>query len=105
MMVSINFHVGKYMDSGLYVCDLLYYNTWTCRRCDYDITTNYSGYPENFYDDLSHENEQNRDNYIVNGSDMIVSMLYIKETLSHPTHISFVPGNQYPNISKTLRRE
>ena len=44
------------MDSGHYVCDILDYNTGTWWRCDDEIITNYSGYPENVYYDLSHEN-------------------------------------------------
>ena len=33
------------------------YNTGTWWRCDDDTITNYSGYPDNVYDDLLHENE------------------------------------------------
>ena len=46
------------MYSGHYACYLLHYNTGIWWRCDDEIITNYSGYPENVYDDLSHENEQ-----------------------------------------------
>ena len=73
------------MDSGQYICDVLYYNTGTWWRCDYDIVMNFVGYPENGYDDLSYENEHNhgkRNN--MKGSYRIVSMLYFKETLAHP---------------------
>ena len=34
---------------------VLDYNTGKWCRYDDDIITNYSGYPENIYDDLSHE--------------------------------------------------
>ena len=58
ILVSINIHIGKDMYSGHYACYLLHYNTGIWWRCDDEIITNYSGYPENVYDDLSHENEQ-----------------------------------------------
>ena len=64
------------MDSGHCVCDVLDYNTWTWWICDNDIITSYSGYPENVYGDLLHENKQKKGNKIMNGSDRIVSMLY-----------------------------
>ena len=48
------------MDSGNYVCDVLYYITGTWWSGDNDKITNYSGYPENIYNDLSNENEQKR---------------------------------------------
>ena len=60
----------------------------------YWITTQencfYSGYPENVYDDLSHENEQKKGEINMNGSDRIVSMLYIKKRHSHMQHILFL---------------
>ena len=40
------------------------------------------------------------ENIIMNGSDGIFSMLYIKETLFHSAHTLFVIVNQYPNILK-----
>ena len=63
IMVSIKFHVGKYMDSGHYVCDVLDYNTGTWCKCDYDIIPNYSGYPENLYNDLSKMNQKKEKHY------------------------------------------
>ena len=41
----------------------------------------------------------------MNGSDRIVSMLYINKTLLHPSPTIFVQGNQYPNRLNILRRE
>ena len=96
IMVSINIHVGKDMDSRHYACYLFYYNTGTCCKFDDEIITNYSGYPEKWA-------KKGKDN-IVNGSDRIVSMLYIEETFSHPAPTNFVLRNQYPNILKILRR-
>ena len=52
IIVSINLHVGKYMDSGNYVCDILDYNTGTWCNFYQDTITNYSGYPDNVYDIL-----------------------------------------------------
>ena len=57
-MVSININLRKDMDSGHYICDVLYYNTGTWWGCDDDIITNFSRYPENFYDDLSHNRDR-----------------------------------------------
>ena len=56
--VSIKLHVGEDMDSGQQVCDVLDHNKGTWWICDDEIITNYSGYPENVYNDLSHENEK-----------------------------------------------
>ena len=53
ILVSIKLHVGQYMDSVHYICDLLDYNTGTWWNCDNYTINNYSGYPENFYDNLS----------------------------------------------------
>ena len=53
-----NLHIGKDMDSGHYICDVLDYNTGTWWNCDDNTITNYSGCPENIYDNLSNENEQ-----------------------------------------------
>ena len=63
ILVSINICVGTDMDSGPYICEVLYNNTETCCRFDDDTITNYSGYLENVYYDLSHENEQKRGKY------------------------------------------
>ena len=41
----------------------------------------------------------------MDGSDRILSLLYIKETLLYPTHTIFVLENQYPKILKILSRK
>ena len=56
IIVSIKLHIGEDMDSGHYVCDVLDYKTVTLWNYDYDTITNYLGYPENVYDNLSNEN-------------------------------------------------
>ena len=63
IIVSIKIHVGKDMDSGHYVYDVLDYRTGTCYNCDDYTITNYAGYPENIYDCLLNENEQKRGKY------------------------------------------
>ena len=96
ILVSVKIHIDKDMDSGPYVCDVLYYNTVTWWGCCYDTITNYSGYPENVCNNLSHENEK-RGDFNMNGSDRIVSMLYIKrDILSY----LFVLGDHHPKILK-----
>ena len=78
IIVSVKLHIGNDMDKGHYVCDLLECNTGTWFNC-YDATINqYSGYPMNVYDNLSIENEQKKGKKnILDGSDRIVSILYI----------------------------
>ena len=60
IIVSIKLHIGKYMGSGQYVCDILYYNTGTWCNCDDETINNYSGYQDNIYDILSNDNEQKK---------------------------------------------
>ena len=57
ILVSIKINVGKYMDSGNYYCDVLYYNIGTWWICDDYRILNFRGYPDNVYDELSHENK------------------------------------------------
>ena len=52
ILVSIKIHIGNYIYKGHCVCDLLYYNTETWYNFDYDIITQYPGYPMNVYNDL-----------------------------------------------------
>ena len=54
ILVSLKLRVVKDMYTDHYVCDLLGYNTGIWWRWDNDTITNYSGHPENIYDDLSH---------------------------------------------------
>ena len=54
IMVSINLLVVKGVDIGHFVCDVLDCNTGTWLICGNDITTNYSGYPDNVYNYLSY---------------------------------------------------
>ena len=46
-----------------------------------------------------------RKKFIIDGSNKIVSMLYIKETLLHPAHTIFLLGNKFPKILIILSRE
>ena len=42
IIVSIKLHIGNNIDSGHYVCDILYYNTGKWCNFDYEIITKYS---------------------------------------------------------------
>ena len=53
ILVDIKLHDGKDMDSGHYVCDILDYSTGTWWNCDDGKITNYSGYTESVYDNVS----------------------------------------------------
>ena len=53
ILVSINLYVGKDMNSGHCDYDILDYNTGTWWNFNYNRITNYSGYPDNIYDNLS----------------------------------------------------
>ena len=58
ILFSIKQNVGKDMDSGHYVCDVLDYNTGTWWNYDDDTITNHSGYLENVCDNLSNRNDK-----------------------------------------------
>ena len=52
-----------------------------CWRCADDNIYKFIGVTDNVYDELSHEDMEKKNKYIMKGSDNIVSMLYIKEIL------------------------
>ena len=52
ILVYIKLHIGKDVDKGHYVCDLLEYNAVTWWNCDDDTITQYLGYTMNVYDEL-----------------------------------------------------
>ena len=58
ILVSINLHIGNYMDSGHCIYDVLYYNTGTWWNCDDGTINKYSGYPDNVFNKSSNINEQ-----------------------------------------------
>ena len=90
ILVYIKLHIGNDMDSGHYVCDLLDYNTGTWWNCCDDTITKYEVYPNNVYDNLSIDNEQKkRKDCILDGSDSIVSILYIKKDILASSTYSF----------------
>ena len=64
ILVSIKLHVGKYMDSDQYVCDVLDYSRGTWGNCDNDTRTNYSEYLDNVCNDLSNDDEQTQGNLL-----------------------------------------
>ena len=49
-----------------------------CWRCADDNIYKFIGVTDNVYDELSHEDMEKKNKYIMKGSDNIVSMLYIK---------------------------
>ena len=89
IFVSIKLHIGNDMNKGRYFCDVLDYNTGTWWNCDDETITQYPGYPSNVYDDLSIDNLKKRGKMCMNGSDIIVSMLYIKQKHSCIEHLLF----------------
>ena len=78
ILVSIKLHIVNDIDMGHCVCDVLYYNTGTWWNCDDYTITQYPGYTLNVYDDLSiDKNIYKKIKVCMDGSDRIVSMLYI----------------------------
>ena len=80
------------MDKGQYFCDVLDYNTGKWWNCDNETITQYPGYPSNVYDDLSIDNLKKRGKMCMNGSDRIVSMLYIRKEILALRTYSFITG-------------
>ena len=105
ILVYIKLHICNDMDSVHYVCYVLNYNTGTWWNCDDEKITKYSGYPNNVYDNFSMDNDKKGENCMMDGSDRILSMLYIKNTFLHPEPTLFVQVNQYLKRWNILRRE
>ena len=82
IFLSIKLHIGKYMDKGHYVCDVLEYNTVTWWNC-YDVKiTQYPVYSMNVYYELLFDKKKTNSKIVcMNGSYRIVSMLYIKKDI------------------------
>ena len=87
------------MDKGHYFCDVLDYNTGTWCNFDDVTITKYSGYPKSVYDNLSIDKNRKRVNVILDGSDRIVSMLYIKTYILESRTYSFITGK---SVSKEM---
>ena len=98
VLVSIKFHIGNDIDQGHYVCDVLDYNTGTWWNCEDEIVTEYPGYPMNVYNELSSDKKQKiGKRQDMDGSEIIVSMIYIsKDILSVRTHY-FITGKSISN--------
>ena len=60
ILVSIKHYISNDMDSGHYICDVLYYNKGNWQNFDGDKITKYSGYAKNVYNNLSKDNEQKK---------------------------------------------
>ena len=94
ILVSIKLHIGNYMDQGHYVCDVLDYRTGIWCNFGDEKVTQYPVYPMNVYNDLSSDkNQKIGKRKDMDGSDRIVSMIYIrKDILSVST--------KFPKINK-----
>ena len=77
ILVYTKLHIGNDIDKGHYACDLLDYHKGTWWNCDDDTITQYLGYPMNVYDDLSTDKIKKGGKVSMDGSDRIVSILYI----------------------------
>ena len=78
-IVSINIYIGKDMDKGHYASDVLDYNKGTWWNFGDDTITQYPGYTMNLYYEplIDKKQKQNWKIVCMNGSDKIVSMVYI----------------------------
>ena len=106
ILVSIKLNIGNGMDKGHYVCDVLDYNTWTWWNFDDETITQYPGYPMNVYNDLSSDKKTRKGKRkYMNGSDRILSMIYIKNTSLQWELTFLLHRNKYQKIWSILRRE
>ena len=100
ILVSIKLHIGNDMDQGHYVCDVLDYYTGTWWNCDDEKVTEYPGYPMNVYNDLSRDKKQKiGKRQDMDGSDRIVSMLYILKKIPEVITYYFITGK---SVSKDM---
>ena len=100
ILVSIKLHIGNDMDKVHYVCDVLDYNTGTWWNCDDKRITQYPGYPMNVYNDLSIDKKHKRGKKIgMDGSDRIVSILYIRKDILALITYYFITGK---SVSKDM---
>ena len=105
ILFYIDICIGNFMDSGKYVCGLLYYNTGTWWNCDYDTITKYSGYPNNLYDNVSKDHEKTGEISLWMDQIGLCQYYIFKNKLLHTAHTNVVQGNHYPNRWNILRRE
>ena len=87
------------MDKGCYICGVLEYNTVTWWNFDDATIIQYSGYPMYLYDNLWIYIEQKRGKVILDGSDRIVSMIYIDKDIISLSTYYFITGK---SVSKDM---
>ena len=93
VLVSIKYHIGNDLDWGHYVCDVLDYNTGTWWKCDDEIVTKYPGYPMNVYNEVSSGKKQKKGKrHDMDGSESIVSMIYIRKDILTVGTYYFITG-------------
>ena len=104
ILVFIKLHIGNDIDKGYYVCDLLDYNTGTWWNCNDGKITQYPGYPMNVYDNLSIDKIIIKlERLCMDGSDRIVSMLYIKKYILALSTYSFITGNSVSKENEHIK--
>ena len=60
ILVSIKNNEGNSIDSGHYYCNILEHNIVTWQICDNDNISEIGGHAINLYNELSHEDIQNK---------------------------------------------
>ena len=95
------------MDQGHYICDVLDYSTGTWWKCDAEIITKYPGYPMNVYNELSSYKKQKKGKrHDMDGSEIIVSMIYIRKDILAVRTYSFITGMSITkNMEHILERK
>ena len=92
------------MDQGHYVFDVLDYNTGTWWNCDDEKVTQHPGYPMNVYNDLSSDKKQKiGKRHDMDGSDRIVSMVYIRKDILSVRTRSFITGESISNDMEHIK--
>ena len=103
VLVSIKYHIGNDMDQGHYICDILEYRTGTWCKCDDEIITKYPGYPMNVYNEVSSDkNRKKGKRHDMDGSESIVSMIYIRKDILAVRTYSFTTGTTTTAITVTV---
>ena len=95
------------MGQGHYICDVLDYSTVTWWKCDDEIITKYPGYPLNVYDELecNNNNKTKSKRHDMDGSDSIVSIIYIRKIYWGLELTCLLLGCQEPKIWNIFWRE
>ena len=80
ILVYININIDNDIDKDHYIYDVLDYNIGKWWNYDDATITKYSEFPNNVYNNLSNDLKHiKRKNVVLDGSDRIVSMLYVEK--------------------------